>query len=441
MALIAIVLFGTLFVAFALGLYVAVALGITSMTVGMLFTDKPILGFFAYIPWTLISNVTFAVVPLFLLMGELLLRSGATDTIYEALSKWMNRLPGGLLHTNIGACGVFSAISGSSVATATTISAVSLPSMRAYGYHQGLALGSLAAGGTLGTLIPPSITMIIYGLLAEVSIGKLYIAGVLPGLLMMGCFMTVIVVLAKVRPEMAPQPDAATVTWVDRIRSLFNLLPVFVLIFLVLGTIYLGIATAMEAAAFGVCGAFVYALANKRVNIPMLRACFLGTASTTAMGALILIGAFLLQNVLAILGLPVMLSRWVTGLGLSPLELILVLCLIYLILGMVMDAFAVMVTTLPIVAPMLFALDVDMVWFGIVMVIMIELGMITPPVGINLFVLQGVRMRDPNAPPGRGILDVYMGALPFVVAMLVCLALILAFPQIAVWLVSTADFT
>ena len=173
----------------------------------------------------------------------------------------------------------------------------------------------------------------------------------------------------------------------------------------------------------------------------MLRACFLGTASTTAMGALILIGAFLLQNLLAILGLPIMLSRWVTGLGLSPFELILVLCVIYLILGMVMDAFAVMVTTLPIVAPMLFALDVDMVWFGIVMVIMIELGMITPPVGINLFVLQGVRMRDPNAPRGRGILDVYLGALPFVVAMLVCLALILAFPQIAVWLVGTADFT
>ena len=430
----------SLLVAFALGLYVAVALGMTAMTVGLVFIDKPIWGFFAHIPWAAASNVNIAVVPLFLLMGELLLRSGATETIYDTLSKWLNRLPGGLLHTNIGACGVFSAISGSSVATAVTISAVSLPSMRAYGYHEGLALGTLAAGGTLGIMIPPSIVLIVYGLLAEVSIGKLYIAGILPGLLMMGLFMAVIFVFAKVRPEMAPQPDAATVTWVDRIRSLFNLLPVFALIFLVLGTIYLGIATAMEAAAFGVCGAFVYALANRRVNLRMLKACFLGAASTTAMGLLILICSFLLQNLLANLGLPGMLSRWVIDLGLSPLELILVLCVFYLILGMMMEGFAMLVTTLPIVAPMLIALDVDMVWFGIVMVIMIELAMITPPVGMNLFVLQGVRMRDPNAKRGRGILDIYVGALPFVVAMLVCLALIIAFPQIAVWLVSTADF-
>ncbi len=430
----------TLLVAFALGFYVAVALGITAMTVGSVFIDSPIWGFYAHIPWAVNSSISIAVVPLFLLMGDILLRSGVTDAMYQTLAKWLNRLPGGLLHTNIGACGLFAAISGSSVATATTIGAVSLPSMRAHGYNIRLALGSLAAGGTLGILIPPSIILIVYGLLAETSIGRLYIAGVIPGLVMMLSFMGVIFVFAKVRPEMAPQP-VEIVTWRDRFLSLFALLPVFVLIFLVLGTIYLGIATAIEAAAFGVCGAFLFALANRKVNLRMLRDTFLSTASSTGMVMFILIGAFLLQNTLALLGLPIMLSRWVIGLGLSQLELILFLCVLYVILGMMMESFAMMVTTLPIILPMLIALDVDLVWFGIVMVILLELSLITPPVGMNLFVLQGVRMRAANADPGRGILDIYIGALPFVIAMLAVLALVIAFPQIATWLVSTADFS
>ena len=412
----------TLLVAFALGLYVAVALGITAMSVGIVFIDSPIWGFYAHIPWIVNSNTAIAVVPLFLLMGDILLRSGVTEAMYETLAKWLNRLPGGLLHTNIGACGLFAAISGSSVATATTIGAVSLPSMRRHRYDERLALGSLAAGGTLGILIPPSIVLIVYGLLAETSIGQLYIAGVIPGFLMMLCFMGVIFVFAKVRPEMAPQPEAESITWRDRFVSLLALLPVFALIFLVLGTIYLGIATAIEAAAFGVCGSFLFALANGRVNLKMLKETFLSTASSTAMVIFILIGAFLLQNVLALLGLPLMMSRWVIS------------------LGMMMESFAMMVTTLPIILPMLIALDVNLVWFGIVMVILLELSLITPPVGMNLFVLQGVRMRSADAKPGRGLLDIYVGALPFVVAMLILLALVIAFPALALWLVGTADF-
>ena len=430
----------TLLIAFGLGLYVAVALGITAMSVGMVFIDSPIWGFYAHIPWIVNSNTAIAVVPLFLLMGDILLRSGVTDAMYETLAKWLNRLPGGLLHTNIGACGLFAAISGSSVATATTIGAVSLPSMRRHKYDERLALGSLAAGGTLGILIPPSIVLIVYGLLAETSIGQLYIAGVVPGFLMMLCFMGVIFVFAKLRPEMAPQPESESITWRDRFVSLVALLPIFALIFLVLGTIYLGIATAIEAAAFGVCGSFLFALANRKVNLKMLKETFLSTASSTAMVIFILIGAFLLQNVLALLGLPIMMSRWVIGLGLSQLELILLLCVLYIILGMMMESFAMMVTTLPIILPMLIALDVDLVWFGIVMVILLELSLITPPVGMNLFVLQGVRMRSADATPGRGLLDIYVGALPFVVAMLILLALVIAFPQLALWLVGTAEF-
>ena len=430
----------TLLVAFSLGLYVAVALGITAMTVGSIFIDTPIWGFFSHIPWVVNSNMSIAVVPLFLLMGDILLRSGVTEAMYETLAKWLNRLPGGLLHTNIGACGLFAAISGSSVATATTIGAVSLPSLREHGYSERLALGSLAAGGTLGILIPPSIVLIVYGLLAETSIGQLYIAGVIPGLIMMLSFMVVIAFFALFRPKMAPAPEAGSVTWTDRFVSLVSLLPVFALIFLVLGTIYLGIATAMEAAAFGACGAFLFALWNRKVNLVMLRDTFLSTASSTAMVIFILIGAFLLQNILALLGLPIMLSKWVISLNLSQLELILFLCVLYILLGMFMESFAMMVTTLPIILPMLNALNVDLVWFGIVVVILLELSLITPPVGMNLFVLQGVRMRTRGAPIGRGIIDLYIGALPFVIAMLAVLALVIAFPPIATWLVGTADF-
>ena len=430
----------TLLGAFALGLYVAVALGITAMSVGTIFIDSPIWGFYEHIPWTVNSSMAIAVVPLFLLMGDILLRSGVTEAMYETLAKWLNRLPGGLLHTNIGACGLFAAISGSSVATATTIGSVSLPSMRAHGYNERVALGSLAAGGTLGILIPPSIILIVYGLLAEASIGQLYIAGIIPGLLMIFSFMAVIFVFAKVRPEMAPQPGVGTITWRERFVSLLALLPIFVLIFLVLGTIYLGIATAIEAAAFGVCGAFLFALANRRVNLEMLKQTFMSTGTSTAMVIFILIGAFLLQNILALLGLPMMMSRWVISLGLTQLELILFLCVLYIILGMMMESFAMMVTTLPIILPMLTALNVDMVWFGIVMVILLELSLITPPVGMNLFVLQGVRMRTAGATPGKGLLDLYIGSLPFVIAMLTVLALVIAFPSIAMWLVSTANF-
>jgi tripartite ATP-independent transporter DctM subunit len=426
-----------LLISFGLGLYVAVALGLTTVAAGFLFFDRPIWDFFGHIPWAVNSSSSIVVVPLYLLMGEILSRSGVTDEMYATLGKWLNKLPGGLLHTNIGASGLFAAISGSSVATATTITAVALPPLRAQGYDERLALGSLAAGGTLGILIPPSVIMIVYGIIAQASIGQLYIAGIVPGLLMMLSFMAIIFIIAKVRPGLAPPAEGGDASWRERFASLVGILPVCALIFCVLGTIYLGIATAVEAAAFGSSGAFLIALYNRRVSFSMLREVFISTAHTTGMVIFILIGAFLLQSMLAFLGLPGAVSQWVVSLGLTDLQFILLLCALYLVLGTFIESLAMVVTTLPIIIPMITALHIDLIWFGIIVVILVELSLITPPVGMNLFVLQGVRSRVSGPKPKHdgGILDLYIGVLPFVVAMIVVLGLIVAFPDIATGLV------
>jgi C4-dicarboxylate transporter DctM subunit len=437
MTAVALTILAVLLVAFGLGLYVAVALGLTALSVGLVFIG-PVWDFFAMIPWNVASNSTIIVVPLFILMGEILVRSGITEELYVVLAKWLSRVPGNLLHTNILACGVFAAVSGSSVATATTIGSVSLPSLRRQGYDERLALGSLAAGGTLGILIPPSVIMIVYGLLAEVSIGQLYIAGVVPGLLMMCAFMATILVMLRLSPGQAPKLRRAQYKRAEMLVGLSAMLPVVILILLVLGTIYLGVATATEAAAYGASGAFVIALAKRRVNMQMLGETFRATAATTGMVIFILIGAFLLQFVLSFVGLSLALSNWVVGMGLSQIQVILLLCAIYLVLGTLVESLAMVVTTLPIIVPMLNSLHVDMVWFGIVTVILVELSLITPPVGMNLFVLQGVRTRVAGGRPDMPITDLYVGSLPFVLAMLAVLAVIIAFPDVAVWLVGKA---
>ncbi|MDN5844333.1 MAG: TRAP transporter large permease, partial [Alcaligenaceae bacterium] len=382
----------TLFVLFALGSHVAVALGLTALVVGLVHIGS-IWEFFGHIPWNVTSGSTLIIVPLFVLMGEILLRSGVTEELYSVLAKFMGKIPGGLLHTNIVASGLFSSISGSSVATASTIGAAAMPSMRRYDYDERMAVGTLAAGGTLGILIPPSVIMIVYGLLAEVSIGQLYIAGVVPGLLMMLMFMALILVMALISPSKAPRLNTAAMAAVSALRGVFAIMPILILLALVMGTIYMGIATATEAAAFGTVGAFLVALMKGRLNKAMLREAFSNTAGTTGMIMLILIGAFLLQFVLSMSGVPGALSRWTISLGLSQIELILLLCGIYLILGMFMESLAMVVMTVPIVVPVLQAMGVDLVWFGIIVTIMVEVSLITPPVGMNLFVIQGMRGR------------------------------------------------
>lgn len=424
---VAITIVFVLLVAFAVGLHVGVALGLAALVAGTLFVGD-VWEFFGHIPWAVNSSLTMVVVPLFILMGEILIRAGLTEDLYNTMSKWLNRVPGGLLHTNILSSGIFAAISGSSVATASTIGSVALPTMARLNYPERITLGSVAAGGTLGVLIPPSIIMIVYGLVAEVSIGQLYVAAIIPGIMLMALFMLSIVVYALASGMTKKVALPEKVSWREKFKSLVTISPILLLIGAVLGTIYLGVATAIEAAAIGVVGALLIALLKRRVTVKMLGETFRATAATTAMVMFIVLGAFLLQFVLSFVGLPMALSRWVTSFGLSPLELVLLMCLVYVLLGMVMDGLAIIVATLPIFLPMLTAAGVDLVWFGVIVVILVELALITPPVGMNLFVIQGIRARRSYV--SERMSDVVIGVLPFVGAMLIMLALIIAVPSL-----------
>jgi C4-dicarboxylate transporter, DctM subunit len=422
-----------LLAAFALGFYVFLTLGLTALSLGWLFSDRPIWQILGHIPWNLATNTTLLALPLYVLMGEILLRSGITEGMYQALAKWLNRLPGSLLHTNIVASGMFACISGSSAATAATVGGVALPFLRAQRYDGRVAMGSLAAGGTLGILLPPSIVFIVYGVLAEESVGRLYLAGVVPGVLLMLGFMATIVVITWRHPDITP-PSAPT-SWPDRWRGLVDLVPIAILVVLVLGTIYAGIATATEAAAFGVTGAIGLAAAKRRLSLRMLTETFLATATTTAMIVMILIGAFLLQFVASFLGLPSALSRWVVSMELSGFQLILIICALYIVLGMFMESLSIVVVTVPILVPMLQPLGIDLIWFGVIIVVLVELALVTPPVGMNLFILQGIS----SASAGGGtIKEVYLGVLPFLVPLLAILLLVVLAPDVALWLPNSA---
>ncbi|MBI4608697.1 MAG: TRAP transporter large permease [Candidatus Rokubacteria bacterium] len=420
--------------AFLLGLHVAAALGVLSFSLMYVFSDRPLWEMLGLIAWNTNTSFVLVAIPFFIMMGEILLRSGLSDRLYRVLSHWLAPLPGGLMHSNIAACATFAAVSGSSVATAATIGSVALPAFRARGYNERLVLGSLAAGGTLGILIPPSINFIVYGVLMEVSIGRLYIAGIFPGILLSLLFMAVIFYAAVLRPGVAPRETA--VSWKTRLIGLLDMLPTFFLIFLVLGTIYLGVATPTEAAGFGVTGAFLLALFSRRVSPAMLREVFLSSARTTAMVMLILTAAFILNSTLAILGVPYAISKAVASWGLTPTVTLVVLVLFYLFLGTFMDGFAMMVTTIPVILPVLKTMNIDLVWFGVIAVILTEAALISPPEGLNLYVIHGLR-QNPGAGERRTIMDVYLGVLPFFLMMLLGIAFIIMFPQIALWLPTT----
>lgn len=419
--------------AFLLGLHVASTLGLLSVALFDWFSDRPILDLLGLIAWNANTSFVLVAIPLFILMGEILLRGGLSERLYRSLSAWLNPLPGGLLHTNIAACATFAAVSGSSVATAATIGSIALPAFRARGYDERLVVGSLAAGGTLGILIPPSINFIVYGVLMEVSIGRLYMAGVVPGIMLSLLFMVWIFMVGVARPAIAPREPA--LAWRQRLIALLDMIPTGFLIFLVLGTIYLGVATPTEAAAFGVLGALALAMWAGGLSRTMLNEVFRATARTTAMVMLILTGAFILNSTLAFLGVPQALTRTVAGWNLTPVEMILILVAFYLVLGTFMDGFAMMVTTIPVVLPLLKAMNIDLVWFGVIAVLLTEAALISPPEGLNLYVIQGLRKAGGG---GSGtILDVWIGVLPFFVIMLLAIGLIIVFPQIAIWLPTT----
>ena len=412
----------------ATGFYVAVVVMIISAASVLYFFGPAMMSPMAEIVWSTSNNYVLISMPLFILLGEIMMRSGITDRMYHTLSMWLTRVPGRLLHTNIAASALFAATSGSSVATAATIGTVAIPALKSRRYDDLLCLGSLAAGGTLGILIPPSLNMIIYGVMTDTSIGRLFIAGIVPGVLLAGCFMGVIATAAIFRPDVAPFNAADVKSMRERIVALPAIIPPLLIVLGVTGSIYVGLATPTEAAAVGVLVALMLAAFFRRLSTTMLSKTFLSTMRTTGMVMLIIVAAFLMNFVIALLGIPQDIAAWVKSLGLGPIGVLWILLLIYLVLGCFLEGLSMMITTIPITAPLVIGLGVDPVWFGIFIVLVTELALITPPVGINLYVVQGVRT------DGGSVADVIMGAIPFVAVLIAFTILMIYFPQIALWL-------
>jgi tripartite ATP-independent transporter DctM subunit len=408
-----------------LGLPIAAVMLLLGLVGGMLAFGDAFLSSASSVLWGTVSENGLTAIPLFVLLGELLLRSGMADRMYAAFAVWLGRLPGGLLHTNIGCCALFSATSGSSVATAATIGTVALPSLHRQGYPMPASLGSLAAGGTLGIMIPPSVNFIIYGSMTNNPVGQLFLAGLIPGLALAGLFMTWIALSSWGNENMR---SSVPVTWGDRIGALRHLAEPMTIFAVVIGSLYLGIATATESAAIGVVAALGFIVARRKLSWGLLQSCFEASARTTGMILLIVAAAFVLNLALSLTGVGEAMTRWVTGFGLSRLALIAALVLFYLLLGMFMDTLSMMVATIPLVYPVATATGIDPIWLGVFIVLMCELGLITPPVGMNLFVVQGIR-------PDRGkIDDVMRGALPYAVIMILFALLIALVPGLVTWL-------
>ncbi len=419
-------LVGLFLVFFGSGVYIAVVLGALALLSGFIFSDRPFWLFLGQVIWAPSSSFVLVAVPLFLLMGEILLRSGLSEQLYRALNVWMRRWPGGLLHTNIAACAVFSAISGSSVATAATMGSVALPYFEKTAYNQRMVLGSLAAGGALGNLIPPGITFIVYGLMTETSVGKMYIAAIVPSALVCLLFFAVILVHGLRRPgKETPPPATARERW----HSLVDLLPTSLLILIVLGTIYGGIATPTEAAALGVVAAIVFALVARKLSFKLLHESAEATARNTSMLGLILFGAYMLNFIMTQLRVPQSMAEVVSALPLPAWAIMLVIIGFYLALGTFMEGFSMIITTIPVVFPVVKSLGYDPIWFGVIVTMLIEIAMISPPDGTVMYVLQGMR-RTPGP-----ITDVFSGVMPFVGVYMLALLILLWFPGLALVLV------
>jgi len=407
------------------GLPIGAVMLLVGLAGGMMAYGLAFLNSAASVAWGTMSENGLTAIPLFVLLGEFLLRSGMADRMYTVFAVWLGRLPGGLLHTNIGCCALFAAPSGSSVATAATIGTVALPSLRRYGYPMPDALGSLAAGGTLGIMIPPSINFIIYGSMTDTSAGKLFIAGIIPGLALAGLFMLWIFITALLRKEKVATVE---VPWDERVRLLRYLVEPVAVFGIVMGSLYLGIATATESAALGLMVAFLLVILQGKLSWSVLQTCFLSSARTTGMILLIVVGAFVLNLALSLTGIGEAITKWATSFGLSRGQLLILLIVFYLLLGMFMDTLSMMVATIPLAFPVVTAAGVDPIWFGVFIVLMCELGLITPPVGMNLFVVQGIR------PDGGPVADVIRGAVPYAVIMILFALLLIAVPGLATWL-------
>jgi C4-dicarboxylate transporter, DctM subunit len=412
---------------FLLGSGIWVALSMIAVSaVGMfLFTTRPVGDAMATTIWGTSSSWTLTALPLFVWMGEILFRTKLSENLFKGLSPWLSKLPGGLVHVNVVGCAIFAAISGSSAATVATVGKMSIPELRKRKYPEKLLLGSLAGSGTLGLLIPPSIILIIYGVTIEDSIAKLFMAGIFPGIMIALMFMLYVIIWSILNKKFMPK-SVESFSFVEKVKRSKQLLPVILLIISVIGSIYTGIATATEAASLGVVGALILSFFQGTLNKNTFNLSLLGATKTSCMIAFILAGSTFLSLAMGFTGLPRNLAIWINSMNLSPYTLLFVLTIFYIILGMFLDGISAVVLTMAIIEPMIRQAGFDMIWFGIYLVIVVEMAQITPPVGFNLFVLQGMANKDMGF--------IARSAFPLFLLMILAVIIVVIFPEIALWL-------
>ena len=407
------------------GVWVALSMVAVSAIGMMLFTSRPVGDAMATTIWGTSSSWSLTALPLFVWMGEILFRTKLSENLFKGLSPWLSRLPGGLIHVNVVGCALFAAISGSSAATVATVGKMSIPELRKRKYPEKLLLGSLAGSGTLGLLIPPSIILIIYGVTIEDSIAKLFMAGIFPGIMIALLFMSYVVIWSILNKKLMPK-NLQKFSFSQKLKGSKQLFPVILLITSVIGSIYTGIATATEAASLGVVGALVLSWLQQTLNRKTFKLSLLGATKTSCMIAFILAGSTFLSLAMGFTGLPRNLALWINNMNLSPFMLIFILTIFYIILGMFLDGISAVVLTMAIIEPMIRQAGFDMIWFGIYLVIVVEMAQITPPVGFNLFVLQGMANRD--------MAFIAKSAFPLFLLMILAVIIIIIFPEIALWL-------
>jgi len=413
--------FSLLLILIFLGVQIAIAMAVTG-ALGFVVLGSGI-GLISLIPFGALDSFILIAIPLFIFMGEILLHCGVSERIYRGASKLFAWVPGGLLHSNIASCAMFAAVSGSSPATAATIGTVAIPALKKRGYGTEMVLGSLAAGGTLGILIPPSINLIVYGMLAQTSVGALFAGGVIPGIILSGLFMSYIAIRTVINPDLAPKE--APFSFKAALFSITDFWPIFVLAVIIFGGIFGGIVTPTEAAAIGVGASLAMAMALRRLNFNILVKSLMRSVETTCMALFVLVGANILGAFLSRAAVPIYIAEWVAGAGFSKYQFLLVLYLVYLFLGLFMEQLSVLVLTLPVVLPLLNSFEIDLVWFGVIVTILAETGMLTPPYGINLFIIQGISKED--------LTKVINGSTPFFLIMIFGILLFTAIPNLILW--------
>ncbi len=419
------VILGLLILFLGGSIWIGIALFLVGIGGFFVFTDISFGAILANVVWNNTSGSAMMALPFFIWMGEILFRSKISESLFRGLSPWMDNIPGRLVHVNILACTFFAAVSGSSAATTATVGKLPVPELKKRGYDHNLSIGSLAGAGTLGFMIPPSMMMLVYGIIGDVSIGKLFIAGFIPGFMIAFMFSAYILIRCIITPGLAPRGEEHY-TWKDRFVALPAIAPVVILVLFVLGSIYMGWSTPTEAGAIGVLGAFFFAALTRSLTWEVFKVSLLGTVKTSCMIMLIVMGASYLSNVIGYLGITRALTDYVTTLALSPYTLIIILSILYLILGCLVDGFSMIVMTAPVVIPLIQAAKFDPIWFGIYLVLMIELAQVTPPVGFNLFVISGLN--------DDSLVTIAKAAFPFFLLMLLATFLITVFPEIVLYL-------